>query len=126
MITPEPALWNGRSRGCDAFGRGVEEATEEGIVEQRVAFAALLDRAAGADVHHGGRDPLDHRSERGHRRTGQAAQLAGKAEGTLAGAAVWAGSGACTEQAARPSIKRAVVFIGGVMLGQVQSFERRF
>ena len=50
-------------------GRHIEEAAEEGIVQQRIALTGLLfDGAARRDVHHGGRHALDHGRERGHRR----------------------------------------------------------
>ena len=43
-----------------------EEASEEGVIEQRVLRTALVDGAPRCDVDHRGRDAFDHRRERRH------------------------------------------------------------
>ena len=46
--------------------RSVEESPEKRVVEERIVAGLFLDGPARGDVHHGGRDALDHGGQRRH------------------------------------------------------------
>ena len=66
-MTPEPALWNGRSRGPVSGGTS-KKRRKKGSSSSGFCGPLLVDGAARGDVHHRRRDLLDHRRQRGHGR----------------------------------------------------------